>query len=198
VLFDRSVDALFVRAPGFDHRVARVLSEVGDPKVFVTVTAVIAATLILLGDYRAAVTAVGSVVLGLVLVEEVFKPFFDRHLSSWSGPTFPSGHTTVSVALAGAVMLAARGARPLGRLLGPALSWLLMVVVAVVSCAIGLGMVVLGMHYISDVATGVPLGVAVTGCTAVLVDVVAARLARRTGAMGLVVEARQPDRPGAA
>ena len=170
VLFDRRVDVFFVRASGLDHRVAVILSEFGDPKIFVTVTAVVAVVLILVGDYRAAVAAVGAVALGLVLVEEVLKPFFGRHLAGLAGPTFPSGHTTVAVALAGAVMLAARGGRPLGGLLGLALRRLLMAIAVIVSCAIGLAMVALRLHYMSDVVTGVPLGLAVTGCTAMFVD----------------------------
>jgi membrane-associated phospholipid phosphatase len=150
--------------------VAVILSDCGDPRIFATVTVVIAVSLALLGDFRAAIAGVGTVVVGLVVVEEVLKPFFGRHLGDLPGPTFPSGHTTVAVALASAVMLAARGSRPLGQLLGPALRYVLVVLAAVVSLCIGLAMVVRQLHYMSDVVAGVPLGLAVTGCTATLVD----------------------------
>ena len=132
--------------------------------------------LILAGDYRAAVAAVASVGLAVVLVEEVLKPFFDRRLPDLVGPTFPSGHSTVAVALAGAVALAAGPSRPLGRLLGPisgaVCSWPSSLIG---SASIGLAMVVQSSHYLTDMVTGVALGLAVAGCTAILVDLVAAR-----------------------
>jgi membrane-associated phospholipid phosphatase len=159
--------------------VAVILSDCGDPRIFATVTVVIAVSLALLGDFRAAIAGVGTVVVGLVVVEEVLKPFFGRHLGDLPGPTFPSGHTTVAVALASAVMLAARGSRPLGQLLGPALRYVLVVLAAVVSLCIGLAMVVRQLHYMSDVVAGVPLGLAVTGCTAALVDGLASFQASR-------------------
>jgi membrane-associated phospholipid phosphatase len=191
VLFDRSVDAFLVRTLGIWHRVAVLLSRVGDPRIFGTATAVVALLLILMGDYRAAVATVASVAIALTLVEVVLKPFFGRDLGSLPGPTFPSGHTAVSAALAGAVILAARGTRPLGRLLGPALRRLLMAIAPIASCTIGLAMVALQFHYVSDVVAGVPLGLAVAGCTAVFLDSVAARwrrgaIANRTSAPGSV------------
>ncbi len=59
--------------------------------------------------------------------------------------------------------------------MGLALRCLLMAIAVVVSCAVGLAMVTLRLHYMSDVVTGVPLGLAVTGCTAMFVDAVARR-----------------------
>jgi membrane-associated phospholipid phosphatase len=179
VLFDRRVDAFLTRASGFDHRLAILLRELGDPKIFTAVTAVVAVVLILVGDYRGAAATVVSVGVGLVLVEEVLKPFFNRRLGDVPGPTFPSGHTTVAVALAGAVVLAARGDRPLGRLLGRALRYVLMAIVVAVSCAIGPAMVALQEHYITDVLAGFLLGLAVTGCTAAVLDTVATHGVRR-------------------
>ena len=154
---------------------AQRLAEVGDPKVFVTITVVVALALILVGDYRAAVAAVASVGLALILVEEVLKPFFDRRLPDLVGPTFPSGHSAVAVALAGAVAVAAGPSCPLGRLLGHFWRRLLVAIVAIVSAGIGLAMVVQSSHYLTDVVTGVALGLSIAGCTAILVDVAAAR-----------------------
>jgi membrane-associated phospholipid phosphatase len=175
LLFDRSADVFLGRDSGLEHRVAVRLSGVGDPKVFIIITALIAVALIVVGDFRAAVVAVVSVGLAVVVVEDLLKPFFDRRLGSVPGPTFPSGHTVVAVALAGVVTLAASGRRPLGRLLGLGLRWLLVAVALVVSCTIGLAMVVLRLHYLTDVVAGIPLGLSVSGCTAVLVDAVATR-----------------------
>jgi undecaprenyl-diphosphatase len=177
LLFDRSIDSFLARTPGPGHSVAVVLSNVGDPRIFVTITGTVVIVLVLLKDYRAAVATVAAVALALVLVEEVLKPFFDRRMGDLSGPTFPSGHTAVSVALAGAVILAAGRARPLGRLLKPAARRVLMCLVVLVACSIGLAMVVLHLHYMSDVVTGVPLGFAVSGCVAAVLDAIAGRAA---------------------
>jgi membrane-associated phospholipid phosphatase len=175
LLFDASADRFLSQRSELWHRVAQRLSEVGDPQVFVTITVVVALALILAGDYRAAVAAVASVGLALVLVEAVLKPFFDRRLPDLVGPTFPSGHSTVAVALAGAVALAAGPSRPLGRLLGHFWRRLLVAMVLTVAASIGVAMVVQSSHYLTDVVTGVALGLSIAGCTAILVDVVAAR-----------------------
>ena len=173
VLFDRRIDTFLVRTSGFEHWTARQLSTIGTPLIFMAITAVVAAVLVLLTDYRAAVAAVLSVGIAVVLVEKVLKPFFDRYHFGISGPSFPSGHAAVSFTLAGAVILAARGSRPLGRALGRTLRRLLMAGVLVVGCAIGLAMVVLQFHYMTDVIAGAPLGLAVAGCTAMVLDAVA-------------------------
>jgi len=143
--------------------------------VFVTITALVALALILLGDHRAAIAAVMSVVFAVFLVEEVLKPFFDRGLGSLPGPVFPSGHTAVSVALAGAVTLAAGADRPLAHLVRPAFRHLLVAIVLVASCAIGVAMVALQLHYVSDVVAAVPLGLSIGGLTALFLDALAAR-----------------------
>ncbi len=180
LLFDSSADMFLARSPAPVHRVAVLLSDVGDPTVFVAVTALIAFALILVGDYRAAVAAVVSVAVALILVEEVLKPFFSRHLNlaPGGGLTFPSGNTAVPVALAGVVAVAASGSRPLGRLLGRTLRRLLVAAMLILSCSMGLAQVVLESHYLTDVIAGIPLGLAVSGCTALLVDALAARLHR--------------------
>jgi membrane-associated phospholipid phosphatase len=194
LLFDASADAFLRRSSALEHRVAVGLSEVGKPTIFIAIIAFIAVALLLVGDYRAAVAAVVSVGVAMGLVEDVLKPFFDRRLGSVAGPTFPSGHTAVAVALAGAVMLAASGRRPLGRLLGPVLRRLLVAVVLVLSCTIGLAMVVLRFHYLTDVVAGIPLGLAVSGCTAVILDAVAARWqARRPSSLTTTGSPRPAD-----
>ena len=175
LLFDSSADAFLRRTSGIQNRLAGLLSEVGHPKVFVTITALVALALILLGDNRAATATVMSVVFAVFLVEEVLKPFFDRRLGSLPGPVFPSGHTAVSVALAGAVTLAAGADRPLAHLVRPAFRHLLVAIVLVASCAIGVAMVALQFHYTSDVVAAVPLGLSVSGFTALFLDALAAR-----------------------
>lgn len=177
VLFDRSADSMLVRTSGLEHHLALLLSDVGDPKIFITITAVVVLILAVLHDYRAAVAAVTAVAAALVLVEEIFKPFFSRHFGELPGATFPSGHTAVAMALAGVVILAANDRRPLGRLLGPIWRYVLTAVAFALAGTIGLAMVSLRLHYMSDVVAGVPLGLSVAGCTGLALDAVARRLA---------------------
>jgi len=170
LLFDSSVDSFLRTTSGLQHRLAALLSDAGHPQVFVTITVLVALVLVLLGDYRAALATFMSVFLTLVVVEEVLKPFFDRRLDNLPGPVFPSGHTAVSVALAGVVILAAGANRPLGHLLRPWFRHVLRAVVLIASCAIGVAMVALQFHYSSDVIAGIPLGLSVSGLAALFVD----------------------------
>jgi len=176
VLFDRSIDSFLRQTSGPLFRIAADLSDVGDPRLFITITAAIVLLLVIWHDYRAALAAVLAVVIALVLVEDVFKPFFGRRYGDLPAPTFPSGHTTVAMALAGVVVLATGRHRPLGRLLGPIWRPVVMVAALALAGAVGLAMVALQLHYMTDVVTGVPLGLAVAGCTGLGVDAGAKRL----------------------
>jgi undecaprenyl-diphosphatase len=179
MLFDSSGDMFVRRSSRFlGIHVSMLLSDVGNPMEFVTITALIAFALVVVGDYRAAVAAVVSVGVALVLVEDLLKPIFNRHLGGLpkGGLIFPSGHAVVPLALAGVVALAASRSRPLGRLLGRMLRYVLVAVVLILSSSMGLAQVVLQSHYLTDVLAGVPLGLAVSGCTALLVDALADRL----------------------
>jgi undecaprenyl-diphosphatase len=175
LLFDSRADRFLARSSGLVYHVAKQLSHVGEPRVFVTITSLTALALILVGDYRAAATAVVSVALTHLLVEHVLKPFFDRRLSHLSDPSFPSGHAAVALALAGAVILAAGPDRPMARLIGPVWRGLLVAIVFIVACSVGLAMVVLQFHRLSDVLAGIPLGLSVTACTALILDALIAR-----------------------
>jgi membrane-associated phospholipid phosphatase len=181
LLFDAAIDRSLLRTSGMVHRLALLLSDVGHPGLFVTITVAVALALLLVGDYRAALTSVVTVPLTLLLVEDVLKPFFDRHLGSLPLATFPSGHTAVAAALGGAIILAAGGQRPLGRRLRPAWRYGLVATVLLLCAAIGLAMVVLRLHYLTDVVAALPLGLTVTGGVALGLDVAAARWQRAPG-----------------
>jgi undecaprenyl-diphosphatase len=185
LLFDSAVDGFLRRSAGMEHRLAGYLSGLGRPGTFVMITLAVVLILVLVGDYRAALTAVVTVPVTLVLVERILKPFFDRGLGFLAGGTFPSGHAAVSAALGGAIILAAGRQRPLGQRLGPAGRAGLVAAVLVVCAAIGLAMVMLQLHYMSDVVAGLPLGLSVTGGLALLLDALAARWpASRDGGQG--------------
>ncbi len=173
VLFDSAAAKFFVNSLRSYHGVELFLSHFGDPAVFLTITSIACVTLLILRDYRAAFAVVTSVAFARIAVEDVLKPFFDRHLAGvGGGPTFPSGHTTIAFALAGTVILASGRARPLGHLLGVPLRLLFVTTVLAVSSAIGVAMISLHWHYATDVVVGVPLGLAIAGCMGILVDVV--------------------------
>lgn len=175
LLLDSSVDAFLRHTSGWPRGLAELLNEVGNPMIFVTITAFVALTLVLLGDHRAALATVMSVAFAVFLVEAVLKPFFDRRLGSLPGPVFPSGHTAISVTLAGVVTLAAGADRPLAHFVWPAFRHLLVAIVLIASCAIGVAMIALQFHYMSDVVSAVPLGLSVSGVTALFLDAFAAR-----------------------
>lgn len=175
LLFDSAVDGFLRRSSGTEYRLAGYLSDLGRPGTFVMITLAVALILLLVGDYRTALTAVVTVPFTLVLVEKILKPFFDRDLGSLPGATFPSGHAAVGAALGGAIILAAGRQRPLGQRIGPARRAGVVAAVLVVCAAIGLAMVVLQLHYMSDVVAGLPLGLSVTGGLALLLDALAAR-----------------------
>ncbi len=71
--------------------------------------------------------------------------------------------------------MAAGAGRPLAQFVPPAFRHLLMVIVLVVSCAIGVAMVALQLHYMSDVVAAIPLGLSISGFTALFLDALAAR-----------------------
>jgi membrane-associated phospholipid phosphatase len=175
VLFDHSVDSFLRRATSGERRGAQLLDDAGNPRVFVTVTALVSLGLILVRDFRAALLSAASVTVAVILVERVLKPLFDRRLGDLPAPTFPSGHSAVAVALAGSIVLAAGRQRPLGRLLGRVGRVIVVAAVLLVACSIGMAMVVLQYHHFSDVLAGVPLGLAVSWCLAVLLDEIGLR-----------------------
>ena len=97
VLFDRPVDSFLTCAPAVVHRIAGVLSDFGQVKVFVTIMVVSVVILLCLRDLPAAVATAVAIIIARLLVEEILKPLFDRHLFRLPGPTFPSGHTTIAL-----------------------------------------------------------------------------------------------------
>src|SRR5205823_12469170 len=117
--------------------------------------------------------------LGLAgAVVSVLKPFVDRarpplglHLVTENEPSFPSGHTTDSTALLvtlGLITAIVVFRRPLARVLSVVLSILL-------STAIGMSRLLLGVHWPTDVAAGLALGTMI----AIAVSAVAVRVGAR-------------------
>lgn len=135
----------------------RLFTFLGSPTVL-DVIFVLAVAGLLLARQRRGLTVLLLASPGMVALEQLLKHLVDRtrplglHLTSGPGASFPSGHTTSSTALYGALALLAISALssrhdeqrsfPV-RMLGVA-------VVALVAC-IGASRVYLGVHYPTDV-----------------------------------------------
>ena len=97
-------------------------------------------------------------VVGADALQNAVKALVDRprptvpHLEHVSSSSFPSGHATQSTAFLVAVVAVVWVARP-GRL-----RVVVMLVAAVLVCAVGASRVYLGVHYPTDVAAGIILG----------------------------------------
>lgn len=148
---------------------ARTATAIGSPAVVDVVAAIVVVVLVVVRLWwYAVVVAVARV--GELVCESVVKvvvarprPGLVHPVASASGYSFPSGHAGGSAALYGALALlglawAARWAR-----------LVLVAAAALVVCAVAASRVLLSVHYPSDVAAGVALGVAWVSGAALLV-----------------------------
>jgi membrane-associated phospholipid phosphatase len=129
-----------------------------------------------------AVVPAGSVVVA-ALVATAGKHHFDRarpplalRLVHESGPSFPSGHTTVGTAVAMAIGIVF--ATVVCRRTAARVAWL--VAAALVSFAIGVGRLELGVHWPTDVVAGWAVGLAAAAACASGASIVV-RVRRRGG-----------------
>jgi membrane-associated phospholipid phosphatase len=166
---DRAVDAV----AGGGHRVARLVTLFGTPSFVAVAATGIALGCLLSGRPRAAVLAVaGPGLTGLLTT--IGKPLVDRTIGDDGGLAFPSGHTGGATSLALVVGLLAAAA--LG--LGASGTAVLAATCAVVGGgAVGTGMIVLGIHYPTDVVGGFCTAVAAVLVVALALD---ALILRRT------------------
>jgi membrane-associated phospholipid phosphatase len=140
------------------RRFFRQLTDLGSPPVI----AVLGLGLTVLAwrarDRFGAALAVLGPGVAVFLTEVVAKPVIDRHKGS--GVSFPSGHTTAAAAVAAvAVILVFRAWGRRRALVAAILASLLPLTVA-------LGVVQLGVHYLTDAAGGIALGAGTVLATA--------------------------------
>jgi membrane-associated phospholipid phosphatase len=139
---------------------ARAATAVGDPVVVDVVAAVVVVALVVLKWWRAAMVVVLARV-GELICESVVKvlvarsrPVLVHPIASASGYSFPSGHAGGSAAVYGALVLVfSAGIARWARLM-------LATATALLVGAVAVSRVLLGVHYPSDVAAGVALGLA--------------------------------------
>ena len=138
---------------------AKAVTLLGDPFLLTALATLLAVRLVTRGHRRIAlyvvVARVGAALLSTVLkaVIDRVRPVFDEPVAVALGGSFPSGHALGATAfyLTAAVAVAALlpGRRPPRPLL---------VAAVVVPLAVAASRVLLGVHYLSDVAGGVLLG----------------------------------------
>lgn len=103
----------------------------------------------------------GLVVSAVKLLVNRPRPIFDEPLTDVFGKSFPSGHAMSSTVTYGALLLVFLPMVP------RAWRWVAVGSVTVLVVAIGASRLLLGVHYVSDVAAGYALGLAwLCGCAA--------------------------------
>ena len=176
--FDASVDRWFQSQLGPTSPVLTALTWLGDPLLVTSITALIALGCAWARWWRGVALAVLAVPAASGLTEGILKPLIGRTIGGWL--SLPSGHTTAVFAMAtlGAVLLASTSARPTQ---APARRARRLVILAayVLATAVAVAMVAQGFHYFTDTIPGVGVGVGTVLLVALLIDAVAARLARR-------------------
>jgi membrane-associated phospholipid phosphatase len=162
--------------------VAHVLSDIGNVAALALI-AVVAAVVLWRHGVRLAVAIAPGIALGIGGVAAAAgkslvargRPPVALHLVSESGASFPSGHATDSTALYVTLALVVAifvFRRPIAR-------WACVLGSAVLSGAIGVSRLVLGVHWPTDVLAGWALGLSVA-----LVVTIAASIATRVAVQG--------------
>jgi undecaprenyl-diphosphatase len=171
---DRAADS-WVLGLGVPRASMSRVSLIGGLTGSAALTAALALCCLAARRLRAAVLAVAGVALASALTEYVLKPLIHRTIDGYL--SYPSGHTTVLFALATA--LAVVLLRPDGRRPRPALRLAAVIAAVLVASVVGLAMVGLHYHYVTDAIGGAAAGIATVLGMAFLLDWV---LARRGGA----------------
>ena len=157
---------------------ARMITHLGDTVVVVTV--LLATGLVDFARRRRAesVAFLGIAIAGEQLLVNGLKDLVDRarpdllQLAGWEGPSFPSGHTAAAAVAWPAVALVA------GRGCSRAVRSLLAGAAVLVAVAVAATRVLLGVHWLTDVAAGLAIGY---GWFVICATVLATRVQRLDG-----------------
>ena len=172
----RRLDA--IHAPWLDEVMLEVTA-LGNGTV-VLALALVSATFLWLNRHRYSAALLGGATAGALLLNILLKSYFDRprpQVVSWgthvSTSSFPSGHATSAIVVYATIayLVARLQQRRLSRIVTLTLA-------GVVILAIAASRLVLGVHYPSDVAAGLVIGLAWAAFCMALLEA-AARLVRR-------------------
>jgi undecaprenyl-diphosphatase len=141
--------------------------------------------------YRAALLVIITVPVCIELTEKVLKPLFGR--TNRGALTYPSGHTTaVAVMAVAAVVVLTGPARPAL----PVLARRLLAGAALATVpVVGVALVAIHFHYVTDIIGAAALSAAVVLVTALALDAACAWLARRAARSAEAGESRGIPEP---
>src|SRR5665213_1818695 len=140
-----------------DHRPTLVhIITVADPRYVAIMCVVIGAVFFWRGRRRLALLSGLGPLVAVALTDYVLKPLINRRILGVL--SFPSGHTTASVALATVLAVGMLGAsRPAW---SPVARWFVVVAAAAAALVIAVALVAAGYHYATDTIGGAALAIA--------------------------------------
>ena len=155
-------------------KLLELLARLGDLPAITGITAILVLACLLRRRYRGAVLLALSVPAAAVITERLLKPLVGRTLLGFL--SFPSGHATVTFALATAITVLLAGVPALPRAVRLAVAVAAFAAAAIIAAA----MIALGLHYLTDAVAGAAVGIGTVLATALLIDL-AVQAWRRSG-----------------
>jgi membrane-associated phospholipid phosphatase len=165
---DRSADSVLVTRLGPHVRAVTWFMDLGEPVQVTLATVVLAVAFVAWRRVSLAVLAAISVPAAAILTEAVLKPVVGRTLGT--SLSYPSGHTCSAFALATVIIVALVGAGRTTTWPPRVLRLAVMTGCLGLAAAVGVAMVSLGYHYLTDVVGGAALGITVTLSATFLLD----------------------------
>ncbi len=174
---DRKIDNVLHHTIGKHPGILHPLAGLGELVPVTLMAAVLAVAFLLARRWDGAVMVAVGVAAASVVTEYLIKPIVGRRFGTGS-ESFPSGHATGMFALATAFWVLVVAVSP--RLKLPA--WLRRVLTAVAflfAASVPVAMVGLNHHYFTDIVAGAAVGTAVVLLTALVLDGLTQRQARK-------------------
>lgn len=156
----------------------KALAWLGDLPAVTGITAILVVACLLRRKYRGAALLALSVPAAAVITERLLKPLVDRTLRGFL--SFPSGHATVTFALATAIAVLLAGVPGVSRAVRLAVAAAAFAAAAAVAAA----MIALDFHYFTDAVAGAAVGTGTVLATALALDLAAQARRRGNGEAG--------------
>ena len=172
---DVSIDGRLQRDLARHRRALDDIITLADPRNVVIVGVALAAVFFWRGRRRLALLSLLGPLVAVGLTDLALKPLINRRFRGLL--SFPSGHTTASVALATVVVVAMLGASHPDW--SPVARWLVAAVVAATAISVAIALVGADYHYATDTIGGAALAIAAVMSCALVIDMAADRVDRR-------------------
>ena len=170
---DTAVDSRVQASLAGHLKLLEVLAWLGDLPAVTGITAILVATCLLRRRYRGAALLALSVPAAAIITERLLKPLVDRTLRGFL--SFPSGHATVTFALATATAVLLAGALGVSRAVRLAVTATAFAAAAAVAAA----MIALRLHYFTDAVAGAAVGAGTVLAVALALDLAVQAWGRR-------------------